>query len=307
MKRGSYHVPVMLKECIEGLKIHPSGIYIDCTFGGGGHSRAILGHLNKEGKLLAFDQDEDARINLPDDPRLIFVHANFRFLKRFLRLHGITQVDGILADLGISSFQIDTASRGFSTRHNGPLDMRMNAEAEKSAADIVREYSKEQLHKLFEKFGEVTNAKTLATAIVEARSSHSLDTTQGFQDALFHVVKGNPDKYFAKVFQALRIEVNQELLSLEELLQQVPEMLMPGGRIAIITFHSLEDRIVKNYFRYGSFEKKEDNSIYGMQSSGDLNIITKKPITPAPDELKGNPRSRSAKLRIAEKVSPEKN
>ncbi len=302
-----YHVPVLLHEAIAGLEINPSGTYVDCTFGGGGHGREILKMLNSRGRLIAFDQDEDSKRNLPEDDRLIFIAANFRHLSRFLRLHQAMQVNGILADLGISSHQIDTPGRGFSTRHNGPLDMRMNNGVEKDAYKIVSAYSQGALHKIFEKYGEVTNAKSLAAKIVEAREKQSLSTISEFKLALYDVVRGNPEKYFAKVFQALRIEVNDELGSLRELLEQVPEVLAEGGRIAVITFHSLEDRIVKNFFRYGEFEKKEDNSIYGSQPLTQLKVITKKPVTPASDELKNNPRSRSAKLRIAEKVSTDKN
>jgi 16S rRNA (cytosine1402-N4)-methyltransferase len=287
---------------VDGLKIVPNGIYVDCTFGGGGHSKAILKKLDADGKLVAFDQDENARRNLPPDSRVIFVPHNFRHLQRFLRLHSITAVDGILADLGVSSHQFDEPERGFSIRYNADLDMRMDKRQTRTAFDVVNNYGEQQLHKLFEQYGEVTNAKTLAKTIVEARQSSSIKTIDDLKNALQKIVKGNPNKYFAQVFQALRIEVNEELTALRELLQQIPLMLRPGGRVAIITFHSLEDRLVKNFFRRGSFEAAEENPFTMQQAVNELKVITKKPITPLEEELKQNPRSRSAKLRIAEKL-----
>ncbi len=248
----SYHTPVLLKETVDGLRINPDGIYVDCTFGGGGHSKTILGILSAKGKLLAFDQDDDARKNLPDDERVIFVQQNFRHLQRFLRLHSITAVDGILADLGVSSHQFDKAGRGFSIRYNSEMDMRMDQRQTLTAFEVLNIYTEQRLHKIFEQYGEVTNAKTLAKKIVGVRSSSSLKTIDGFKNALREIVKGNPNKYFAQVFQALRIEVNDELGALKEMLQQIPSLLKPGGRVAIITFHSLEDRLVKNFFRRGS-------------------------------------------------------
>ena len=221
---------------------------MDCTFGGGGHSKAILEKLSAKGKLVAFDQDEDAKKNVPDDERIIFVPQNFRHLHRFLRLHNITAVDGIMADLGVSSHQFDEAGRGFSIRYNAELDMRMDQRQTLTAFDVVNTYTEQRLHKIFEQYGEVTNAKTLAKTIVEVRNSSSLKTIDGFKNALREIVKGNPNKYFAQVFQALRIEVNDELGALKEMLQQIPTLLKPGGRVAIITFHSLEDRLVKNFF-----------------------------------------------------------
>ncbi|MDP4285892.1 MAG: 16S rRNA (cytosine(1402)-N(4))-methyltransferase RsmH [Bacteroidota bacterium] len=298
---GIYHVPVLLQEVIEGLQIIPSGIYVDCTFGGGGHSKKILEELNEQGKLIVFDQDEDAKKNLQSDERLIFVPHNFRHLQRFLRFHKIVKVNGILADLGVSSHQINVASRGFSTRFDAEMDMRMNQNEKNKAADILAKYSEEKLHKIFEKFGEVTNSKTLAKAIVEIRKTQSLNTINEFKNAIYPVVKGNPEKYFAQVFQALRIEVNDELNALKELLQQSVEVLEEGGRMVVITFHSLEDRIVKNFFRYGNFEEEQLNDLYGKSRSNELKIITKKPIIPSVRETKNNPRSRSSKLRIAEK------
>ena len=302
MQEGIYHVPVLLQEVINGLQINPSGTYVDCTFGGGGHSAAILQKLNRQGKLIAFDQDEDAIKNLPVDDRLIFVPHNFRHLRRFLRFHKIPTVNGVMADLGVSSHQLNTAERGFSTRFNAPMDMRMSQNEKTDAANIISNYSVEKLQRLFEQYGEVTNAKTLANLIVEVRKSQSLVTINEFKSALYPVVKGNPEKYFAQVFQALRIEVNDELGALKEMLQQVPDTLEIGGRIAIITFHSLEDRIVKNFFKNGNFDAEQEIDLYGTPRKNDLKVITKKPIVPSQQEIKINPRSVSAKLRIAEKI-----
>jgi 16S rRNA (cytosine1402-N4)-methyltransferase len=298
---NNYHIPVLLKEAIDGLTIKPDGIYVDCTFGGGGHSYAILQCLNENGKLLAFDQDENAKGNLPKDERILFVPQNFRHLQRFLRLHKILQVDGILADLGVSSHQFDEADRGFSFRFDAALDMRMDQRQKLTASDILKNHSEQQLHKLFEQFGEVTNAKTLAKTIVQQRALLPLTTINEFKQAIQTTVKGNPQKYFAQVFQALRIEVNDELGALKELLQQIPTLLKPGGYAVIITFHSLEDRIVKNFFRSGTFSGSEADEIYGTHPESPFILITKKPILPADSELKQNPRARSAKLRIARK------
>ena len=297
-----YHVPVLLRQSLDGLAIKPAGIYVDCTFGGGGHAKEILKQLNAEGKLFAFDQDADAQKNVPDDQRVVFVPNNFRHLQRFMRLHKTNQVDGILADLGVSSHQFDEADRGFSTRFDTALDMRMDRRQALTASDVVNTYDEQRLHRLFEQYGEVTNAKTLARTIVQLRTSTSLKTISNFKSALHAVVKGNPNKYFAQVFQALRIEVNDELGVLRELLEQVPPLLKPGGRVAIITFHSLEDRLVKNFFRKGSFAEEEINPFENTVSSSTLQIITRKPITATPEEIKRNPRSRSAKLRVAEKI-----
>jgi 16S rRNA (cytosine1402-N4)-methyltransferase len=298
----AYHIPVLLRETIEGLSIQPGGVYVDCTFGGGGHSKAILEKLGADGKLIVFDQDEDAKRNLPDDKRVIFVPHNFRHLSRFLRLHHVAAVDGIMADLGVSSHQFDEARRGFSTRFDAALDMRMDQRQTLTAYDVVKTYSEAQLHKLFEQYGEVTNAKTLARTIVQVRNHVSLKTIDTFKNALREVVKGNPNKYFAQVFQALRIEVNDELGALKEMLQQIPKLLKPGGRVAIITFHSLEDRLVKNFFRRGSFDEPESNPFINEESVNELRVITKKPVQPSEKEMKENPRSRSAGLRVAEKV-----
>ncbi|MDV6224392.1 16S rRNA (cytosine(1402)-N(4))-methyltransferase RsmH [Flavitalea sp. BT771] len=296
-------MPVLYHEALDGLEIRPEGIYVDCTFGGGGHSRGILERLGPQGKLYAFDQDNDARQNLPNDARITFLPHNFRHLARMLRLHNVTQVHGILADLGVSSHQFDQPERGFSTRYTGDLDMRMDQRQALTAAEIVNTYSEQQLHKLFEQYGEVTNAKTLARTIVDLRRSVPLKTIANFKTALNSVVKGNPNKYFAQVFQALRIEVNDELGALKELLQQMPALLLPGGRAAVITFHSLEDRIVKNFFKRGSFEDEDLSDPYGQTKAAPLlKVITRKPIVPGDKELKQNPRARSAKLRVAERL-----
>ena len=299
----SYHIPVLLKETIGALNINSNGIYVDCTFGGGGHANAILEKLGENGKLVAFDQDEDAQSNIPKDPRVIFVPHNFRHLQRFLKLHNIDVVDGILADLGVSSHQFDEAERGFSTRYDAPLDMRMDQRQALTAADVVTNYSEQQLHKMFEQYGEVTNAKTLAKTIVELRGTQSLKSIDSFKQALRGVVKGNPNRYFAQVFQALRIEVNDELGALKEMLQQIPPLLKPGCRAAIITFHSLEDRLVKNFFRRGTFEETDENPFIMQDKINELKVITKKPIEASDEEMKKNARARSAKLRVVEKVS----
>jgi 16S rRNA (cytosine1402-N4)-methyltransferase len=299
---SSYHIPVLLEEAISGLNIQSSGVYVDCTFGGGGHSKAILEKLGPAGKLVAFDQDEDARRNLPDDDRIVFIPHNFRHLQRFLRLHDISNIDGILADLGVSSHQFDDAGRGFSTRFDANMDMRMDQRQGLTAFEVINTYSEQKLHKIFEQYGEVTNAKTLARTIAGIRAGVALKTTDAFKNALREVVKGNPNKYFAQVFQALRIEVNDELGALKEMLQQVPKLLRPGGRVVIITFHSLEDRVVKNFFRRGSLEEPETNPFVNDETVSELKVITKKPVVPAEKEIKQNPRARSGKLRIAEKI-----
>lgn len=297
-----YHVPVLLQEAVDALEIKADGLYVDCTFGGGGHSREILRRLGSNGKLMAFDQDADARQNLPEDDRIIFVPHNFRHLQRFLKLYKIPAVDGILADLGVSSHQFDEGERGFSIRSDeAALDMRMDRRQELTAQTVLSDYSEQRLHKLFEQYGEVSNAKTLARIIIEARRTGSLKTIADFKNAVHSVVKGNPNKYFAQVFQALRIEVNDELGALKELLEQSPESLRSGGRIAVITFHSIEDKLVKVFFKNGSFEEKDEYDLYGGKQSSELKVITKKPIEPLEEEIKTNPRSRSARLRVAEK------
>ena len=299
-----YHTPVLLQESVEALAIRPDGIYVDCTFGGGGHSRAILERLNEQGRLIAFDQDDDAAANLPDDPRVLFVPHNFRHLQRFLRLHKVGAVDGILADLGVSSHQFDEPGRGFSIRFDAALDMRMDRRLPLTAADVLNRYTEQQLHRLFEQYGEVTNARTLARTLVESRATAAIRTIDELKNAVQHLVKGIPQKYFAQVFQALRIEVNDELGALKELLQQSVTVLKPAGRIAIITFHSLEDRIVKNFFRSGSFAETDNADVlFGNRPAAPLKPVGKKPVTAAPGEQKKNPRSRSAKLRVAEMSS----
>jgi 16S rRNA (cytosine1402-N4)-methyltransferase len=296
-----YHIPVMLKETVDVLNIKPGGIYVDCTFGGGGHSRGILSRLGEKGKLIVFDQDEAAKINLPDDERVIFVQQNFRHLQRFLRLHKYHQADGILADLGVSSHQFDTAKRGFSTRFDAALDMRMDNRQLKTAATVLNSFTEQQLHKMLERYGEVTNAKTLAKKIIEQRAIKPFTTINLFKQAISTVVKGNPNKYFAQVFQALRIEVNEEMAALEEMLEQSKDVLTKGGRIAVITFHSLEDRVVKNFFKTGSIEERDADDVYGTRVESPFTIITKKPVTAGNTEQQENKRSRSAKLRVAEK------
>jgi len=298
----SYHVPVLLNEVIENLTINPDGIYVDCTFGGGGHSKAILKLLSEKGKLIAFDQDEDAKRNIPDDNRVLFIPNNFRYLHRFLRLNGIDEVDGVLADLGVSSYQFDEADRGFSIRFNATLDMRMDQRQVKTAVDVLNGYSEQQLHKLFEQYGEVTNSKTLAKTIVEARRTTSLKTIENLKNVLSPVVKGNPNKYLAQVFQALRIEVNDEMGALKEMLEQTPSVLKKGGRIAVITFHSIEDRIVKTFFKDNTFEAPEENPFATSERRKILRPVNKKPIVATNEEITKNSRARSAKLRVAEKI-----
>ena len=298
---SDYHVPVLLNEVLEHLQINSSGVYVDCTFGGGGHSRAILEKLDKNGRLVAFDQDADAKQNLPDDSRIIFVPHNFRYLQRFLRLNGIGEVDGVLADLGVSSHHFNEGSRGFSTRFDAALDMRMDQRSEKTAAQVLNNYSEADLHKLFEQYGEVTNAKTLARIIVEKRRVAPLQTIEAFKAAVSEIVKGNPNKYFAQVFQALRMEVNEETDALKEMLEQLPAVLKKGGRAAIITFHSIEDRLVKLFFKNNTFKEEEENPFVTIEKVHTLKLVNKKPIVAATDETKRNPRSRSAKLRVAEK------
>lgn len=301
-KQSEYHVPVLLQEAVDAMQIVSGGVYVDCTFGGGGHAREILKRLGPDGKLIAFDQDPQAAANLPDDDRLVFVPHNFRHLSRFLRLYGYDQVDGVLADLGVSSHQFDEAERGFSTRFDGPLDMRMNPADSLTAAKVLQTYSREQLHKMFEQYGEVTNAKTLAATIVAARKTTTFETIASLKHAIGGVVKGNPHKYLAQVFQALRIEVNDELQVLKDLLLQLPKVVRQGGRVVIISFHSLEDRLVKNFFKKGSFEDTPENPFLVDKQEAPFRMITKKLITASEEELKLNPRSRSAKMRVAEKT-----
>ncbi|MDI9878114.1 16S rRNA (cytosine(1402)-N(4))-methyltransferase RsmH [Flectobacillus longus] len=298
-----YHESVMLHECVEGLNIRPDGVYVDVTFGGGGHSKAILEKLGEKGKLYAFDQDPDAKnnANLIDDKRLVFIEANFRYIKKYLRLHGVKQVDGILADFGISSHQIDEPTRGFSTRFNGELDMRMNQKAEVSAYTVINKYPEEQLHKIFGMYGEIKNARTLAGAICSERMNQPINTTGELKAILEkYAPKFKEFRYFAQVFQAIRIEVNQELDVIQEFLEQTPELLRDtDSRLCIMTFHSLEDRLVKNYIKAGNFYGElQKDIVYGTVDKP-LEAVSRKPIEASADELARNNRSRSAKLRIA--------
>ena len=296
-----YHIAVMLKEAVDALQVKEDGVYVDCTFGGGGHSKEILKRLGPNGKLIVFDQDGDAKKNVPDDERIIFIQQNFRHLQRFLRLHKCLAADGILADLGVSSHQFDTPERGFSTRFDAALDMRMDNREVNTAAKVLNSFSEHELHKMLERYGEVTNAKTLAKTIIVQRAIKPFTATEAFKRAVSGVVKGNPKKYFAQVFQALRIEVNEEMKALEEMLEQAKAVLKPGGRIAVITFHSLEDRIVKQFFKTGSVNEQEVDDVYGTRPENPFNVITKKPEEPSAEEQKLNARSRSAKLRVAQK------
>ena len=298
-----YHVPVLFDEVLEGLDIKKEGVYVDCTFGGGGHSRGIIDRLGEKGKLVAFDQDADAVKNIPADERVLFVPQNFRYIQRFLRLYKIGPVDGVLADLGVSSHQFDEGERGFSIRFDGPLDMRMDQRETLTAASIIANYSEGKLHLLFEQFGEVSNSRTLAKHIVDARKQTQVQTILQFKAMIAPVVKGNPNKYLAQVFQALRIEVNGEMEVLKEMLLQLNEVVKVGGRVAIITFHSLEDRLVKQFFKNGSFEEEvDDNPFVQTIKEQKWRLVNKKPITATDKELKVNKRSRSAKLRVAEKL-----
>lgn len=298
----SYHIPVLLKECIEGLKIDPNGVYVDVTFGGGGHSREIIKLLDK-GRLYAFDQDEDAQRNKIDDPRFVLIRQNFRFLKNFLRMYQVEQVDGILADLGVSSHQFDEAARGFSTRFDAKLDMRMDQNSPLSAADIVNGSEEAELKRVFKLYGEVDNAGRLAHVLVQARADKKIETVEDLKQAMNSCVKrGKENQYYAQVFQALRIEVNKELEALEELLKQSKEVLKPGGRLVVMSYHSLEDRLVKNFMRSGKFEGEVEKDFFGNKLSP-FDLITRKPIVPLQDEIEQNSRARSAKLRIAERTN----
>ncbi len=298
-----YHIPVMLTESLEGLNILPDGIYVDATFGGGGHSKAILPNLDK-GRLLSFDQDDDARMMAEDikASNFTFIQSNFRYLKRYLKFHGVKQINGILADLGISSHQIDVAERGFSTRFDADLDMRMDKNTSRTAGVILNEYSEADLHKIFGMYGEVRNARSLAAAIVIERARNPFVTIQDLKSVLEKFApRGREFKYYAQVFQALRIEVNDEIKALEEMLVQSLEVLAPGGRLVVLSYHSLEDRLVKNFFNMGKFHGEVEKDFFGNQLRP-LRVITKKPVIPAESEIKINNRARSAKLRIAEKI-----
>ncbi len=299
-----YHVPVLLRESVEGLNINANGIYADLTFGGGGHSKAILEKLSAKGKLFGFDQDEDARANAEqiNNSSFTLIEGNFRYLKRYLRAQGVTEVDGILADLGVSSHQIDSPERGFSTRFEGELDMRMNRQGGKTAADVIREYPEEKLHKLLGMYGEIKNAKTAAAELVKARARKPIRTITDLKEALSALApRGKENKYFAQVFQALRIEVNSELEALEEMLTQSAEALKKGGRLVVISYHSLEDRLVKNFMMKGKFFGEVDKDLYGNFEKP-FEMISRKPIEASEEEIEKNSRARSAKLRIAQKI-----
>jgi len=294
-----YHIPVLLGPCIEGLDIKPAGTYCDVTMGGGGHSRGILQKLGPQGRLLGFDQDADAIANAPDDERFTFIRSNFRYLSNWLRYYQVEALDGLLADLGVSSHHFDEAERGFSFRQEGPLDMRMNQQATKSAADVINTYDKRTLSHIFELYGELRNGRRLADAIDRARSSHPIETTQRLVETVEPLLgKSREKKDLAKVFQALRIEVNHELDALIEMLQAAILALRPGGRLVVLTYHSLEDRIVKNIIRSGNAGGVVAKDFYGNPLSP-LQAVNRQVIEPCPEEQETNPRSRSAKLRIA--------
>jgi len=299
-----YHVPVLLKECIEGLAIKPEGTYADLTFGGGGHTKAILEKLGSKGKLYAFDQDEDAKKNAEQITSSSFtlIEGNFGYLKRYLKAEGVYEVDGILADLGVSSHQIDSPERGFSTRFEGELDMRMNRQAGKTAADVIREYPEEKLHKILGMYGEIKNARTAANVLVRERAKKPIRTITELKQALNSLApRGKENKYFAQVFQALRIEVNNELEVLEQMLTQSAEVIKKGGRLVVISYHSLEDRLVKNFMMKGKFYGEVEKDLYGNFEKP-FEMISRKPIEATEEEIERNSRARSAKLRIAEKI-----
>ena len=298
----TYHVPVLLKESVDGLDIQPDGIYVDVTFGGGGHSREILRRLGPNGRLFGFDQDADAEQNICGDERFTFVRSNFRYLKQWMRYYEVEAIDGLLADLGVSSHHFDDASRGFSFRFDAPLDMRMNKRAGTTAADVVNNYAEEQLADIFYLYGELRQARQVAAALVKARQQQPIETTTQLLAATERLfAREKEKKEVTKMFQALRIEVNHEMEALRQMLAAACEVLKPGGRMSIITYHSLEDRMVKNMMRTGNVEGRLEQDFFGRTSSA-LHIINNKVTTPSADELAGNPRSRSAKLRVAEKV-----
>lgn len=301
MATMKYHNPVLLKETVEGLNIKPSGIYVDVTFGGGGHSREILKHLDENGKLFAFDQDQDALLNTIDDDRFTLINENFQYVKRFLRFHGVKQVDGILADFGVSSHQFDVAERGFSTRFEASLDMRMNQESTLSAYHVVNEYEEEQIRQVLWQYGELRQAPAMARVIVEARHDEDIKTSDQLKSVLKRFLQHKKEnKVLAQIYQAIRIEVNQEIEVLKKLLIQTPEVLKEGGRLSFISYHSLEDRLVKRFIRNGMFEGEPERDVFGnyevpLKKVGGL-------IVPTQEEIKQNNRARSAKLRIAEKL-----
>ena len=297
----TYHVPVLLDESINGLNLHPDGVYIDVTFGGGGHSREILRRLPQGSRLFSFDQDADAERNIVDDDRFTFVRSNFRYLKNWMRYYEIDHIDGLLADLGVSSHHFDDESRGFSFRFDAPLDMRMNKRADKTAADIVAEYDEEALADIFYLYGELKNSRRIASALVKARQQHAIATTQDFLHVVEPFFKREREKKdMARLFQALRIEVNHEMEALKEMLAAATQLLAPGGRLSVITYHSLEDRIVKNVMKTGNAEGKMIQDFYGRIETP-YRLVNNKVIVPTDEEQQRNPRSRSPKLRIAEK------
>lgn len=300
-----YHRPALLCESIEGLNIRPGGIYVDLTFGGGGHSLEVLKKLGKKGRLVAFDQDQDALANVPEDKRVTFVGANFRYLRNYLRYHAIEKVDGILADLGISSHQIDIPERGFSFKSDAGLDMRMDVRARTTAAGILNTYSLEDLSAVFRNWGELGNAWALANAVDQARKKQALESTGDLEEALQKFIpKAKPSKFFAKVYQALRIEVNAEMDALKEMLLQTTGALAPGGRLVVITYHSIEDRLVKNFMRSGNCQGDVVKDFYGRPQTP-WKLVNRSVITPTAEELEENNRARSAKLRIAERIENE--
>lgn len=300
-ERQTYHIPVLLKPAVDGLDIRPEGTYVDVTLGGGGHTREILSRLGPDGRLLGFDQDEDAERNIPNDGRFTFVRSNFRYLHNFLRYHGVEQIDGLLADLGVSSHHFDDSERGFSFRFDGALDMRMNKRAGQTAADIVNSYDEERLADVFYLYGELKNSRRLAAALVKARQTAPVTTIAGFLDIVKPLFgREREKKELARVFQALRIEVNHEMEALKEMLYAATDALRPGGRLVIITYHSLEDRMVKNLMKTGNVEGKMEKDFFGNVQTPFL-PVNNKVIVPDEDEVARNPRSRSAKLRIAEK------
>ncbi len=297
----TYHIPVLLNESIDGLNLENGKVFVDVTFGGGGHSKEILRRLNQDGRLLGFDQDEDAERNIVDDNRFTFVRSNFRYLSNFLRYHGIDKIDGLLADLGVSSHHFDDSERGFSFRFDGNLDMRMNQKADITAADILNTYDEERLASIFYLYGELKNSRKIASVIVKARSNAAIKSISDFLNIIQPLFgRDREKKEMAKVFQALRIEVNQEMAALKEMLYSAAEYLKPGGRLSVITYHSLEDRIVKNFIKCGNVEGKIEQDFFGNIQTP-FKLINNKVIVPSQEEIERNPRSRSAKLRIAEK------
>ncbi|MDE7377964.1 MAG: 16S rRNA (cytosine(1402)-N(4))-methyltransferase RsmH [Paraprevotella sp.] len=304
MEEGVYHVPVLRKETVDGLNVKPEGTYADMTFGGGGHSHEILSRLSPEGHLYSFDQDEDAERNIVDDPRLTFVRSNFRYLKNWMRYYGVEQLDGILADLGVSSHHFDAEERGFSFRFDGPLDMRMNKRAGQNAADLLNTYEEERLADVFYLYGELKNSRRIANVIVKSRRQRPIEQTSDFLNIVRPIFgREREKKELAKVFQALRIEVNHEMEALKEMLSAATELLKPGGRLSVLTYHSLEDRMVKNLIKSGNVEGKIIQDFFGRAETP-LKAVNNKVIIPDTDEQERNPRSRSAKLRIAEKKEP---